>query len=266
MSQLADKLHHSAPKLIVIGSHNEYWTSENVEFLKGHLARGAKVLNTSGNVAWWQIKRVDTMINLDQLGQHRSARCRWIIDSNYDGTGGYGTGALPNMINLFGVGYKYGGYGVQNIEWDAANSLVYRYRGESRSKLKIMTNDFVEYFDKNNYYKGDSIIIDDEIDGAPLGSGGDLFLGELGDGYGSAKLLGVSNIVATNRVKLNNGIEYFGDIDSGIFLDYCPSVGGRVLNVATIGFSYALMANDAVTTAFFWDLYKSINERADKCH
>ncbi len=266
MSQLTNKLNPVNPRLIVIGSHNEYWTSDNVNFLKEHLAKGANVLNVSGNVAWWQINRDNTMIHLDQIGQYRSARCKWIVGDDYDETGNYGTGKLPNMVNLFGVGYKYGGYGIQNIKWEASNSLEYRYRGDSRSKFKVKTGDFREYFDKNNHYKGDPIIIDDEIDGAPLiAAGSGLLLSELGDGYGKAELLGVSNIVAVNRVTLKNGSEYFGDIDSGIFLDYCPVGGGRVLNVASIGFSYALMADDTVTAAFFWDLYKSINNRTDKC-
>jgi hypothetical protein len=111
-------------RMIVLGAHNEYWTSKKVENIKAYAYRGGSLLILGGNTAWRWVARLSSMEVFWGDGvlkddERYESFLTSTLGSYYDPTG-YDTYAPFQLVdgmhllqdsqkitNLFGVGTKF---------------------------------------------------------------------------------------------------------------------------------------------------------------
>ncbi len=243
-------------RVLVIGTHDEYWTAEMRRAIDAFVAAGGGLAYFGGNACWWQIRLEGTDLYKDRSSGKLSLGFR--RHAYYRGTGRFDFPAIAAPPQrLFGVAYKYAGYPVQRRfePAAAAGQGLSREQYERTADIRVLAADHPLFegtgFKPGDTWGGELGLLDVELDGVPVDAGGKVLESVAGRFPRRLEVLATGH--GFNAIGYREaGGKRKGLMRVGLVVDAVPDgARGRVLAFGSIAYYRGLAAADPIATRIF---------------
>lgn len=254
--------------ILILTSHDEYWTQEIRDAIDRFIKRGGHVANFSGNLCWWKVNFIKNSIFVDRERGPNEKKPK-----EFDNTGLWNSPKINRCISkTFGLSWYYAQYPVKRIFEDFKKSnldFITQADLDKGYDIRIINPEHA-IFDGLNYKENDLwngkkyYLVDVELDGVPLDENDKLDESLLSlPSDSTLKVLGTAYAVPTDYLTHSDGTSYYLKTKDGreyvnrafkigIIVEYKPSKdSGTTISIGTMGYSNALKLGDPIARKVF---------------